>query len=341
MTDSAAKQQFRLIGVWAILLATPALAWGPQGHQTVGAIADSLIAGTHAATQVHSILGTETLQTAALWADCAKGVTEKPPYRFVVNPQYSECAPFQTTSGKQAMVAYVTRNLSDCMPTAHQEVCHKQYHYADVAIERDHYARSEVGTSDHDIVSAIAACIAVLQGHTSPAPIHIQSKKEALRLLAHFVGDLHQPLHVGAIYLGSTGHEVDPDMSALIPDSETQGGNLIKHGSRKLHSEWDGVPASLDAAAFVTQGAQLAQAVPVTPGAPTGWPIAWASETVVVSHQAFAALSYGPELHPGTQQRSWPVTEPAGYAGTRASLQKAQIVKAGARLSQLLQAIWP
>jgi hypothetical protein len=35
------------------------------------------------------------------------------------------------------------------------------------------------------------------------------------------------------------------------------------------------------------------------------------------------------------------VTEPAGYAGTRASLQQAQIVKAGARLAQLLQAIWP
>ena len=55
---------------------TAALAWDSTGHQTVGAIADQLIAGTNAETQVRKILGT-SLRVSAVWADCAKGVEER------------------------------------------------------------------------------------------------------------------------------------------------------------------------------------------------------------------------------------------------------------------------
>ena len=34
--------------------------------------------------------------------------------------------------------------------------------------------------------------------------------REALRLLAHYVGDIHQPLHVAAVYLDREGRVVDP-----------------------------------------------------------------------------------------------------------------------------------
>jgi hypothetical protein len=59
-----------------------------------------------------------------------------------------------------------------------------------------------------------------------------------------------------------------------------------------------------------------------------------------VSHDAFAGLSYGLEQGAGTANRSWVVTEPARYAAARAGLQKQQIVKAGARLAQVLMAVW-
>ena len=45
-------------------------AWGHEGHQMVGAIADSLLMGTHAEKEVTKILGPEKLETAALWEDC-------------------------------------------------------------------------------------------------------------------------------------------------------------------------------------------------------------------------------------------------------------------------------
>ena len=315
-----------------------ARAWGSAGHQTVGAIADQLLAGTHAGKKVKQLLGTETLRTAALWADCAKGATEHAPFHYVVNPRFSECAPFQTAAGQKEMVNFVKRNLDTCHPAPGEEKCHRQYHYADVAIERSAYVRGEVGTSDHDIVSAIDAAVRVLQGRTAPAPFSFGSKKEALRALAHYLGDVHQPLHVGAIYLDAAGHQVDPDTTGLDPATQNRGGNLLLDGARKLHGEWDDIPTPLTVGKFRNAGVVLAKQVAVTAGPVSGWPIAWATETVLASHAAFQGLSFGPEDGVKT---TWPVTEPAGYAATRAALQKDQLVKAGARLAQILTTIWP
>src|SRR5205814_265690 len=50
-------------------------------------------------------------------------------------------------------------------------------------------------------MSAINAAVTVLKGNPSPDPFKIKDKTEVLFLLSHFVGDVHQPLHVGAIYL--------------------------------------------------------------------------------------------------------------------------------------------
>jgi hypothetical protein len=331
---------YRVAVLIGIVLGTPVYAWGPQGHQTVGAIADRLLKGTHAGTQVKAILGSgATLKTASLWADCAKGVEKNSAtgvFHYVVKPQYAECAPFQTAAGKRAMVAFVKRNWDGCQPKPDEEVCHKQYHYADVAIERDAYARTEVGTSDHDIVSAIQAAAAVLQGNAAPAPFDLANRKEALRIVAHYVGDIHQPLHVGAIYLDAAGQEVDPDAGTFDPHTKNQGGNLLMDGSRKLHGEWDSIPTRLTVAQFQTAGVAAAKLVPVTSGPLEQWPVAWASETVMASHQAFAGLTFGPEA-----SGKWPVTEPAGYGAMRETLQKEQLVKAGARLAQILEALWP
>jgi hypothetical protein len=323
----------------------PAWAWGHQGHETVGAIADSLLKGTHAGTQVKAILGTEGLRTAALWADCAKGVAHNKTtgvFHYAVSSKYPECKPFETAAGQLAMTAFVQRNFDACHPGPDDEDCHKQYHYADVAIERPGYDRTDVGTSDHDVVSAIQAAVVVLQGGTAPAPFDIANKKEALRILAHYVGDVHQPLHVGAIYLSTTGSEIDPDGHPLDPATKTRGGNQLVIGPmHQLHGEWDAIPTSLTVTKFRTAGVAAAKLVPATGGAVETWPAQWASETVVASHTVFSGLSFGAEVSPGTKSQHWPTTEPAGYSTTRTALQKQQIIKAGARLAQALEAVWP
>src|SRR5437588_713717 len=57
-----------------VMTCSEAWAWGPQGHSTVGAIADQLLAGTPAEPKLRALLlPGETLAQVANWADCVKG----------------------------------------------------------------------------------------------------------------------------------------------------------------------------------------------------------------------------------------------------------------------------
>ena len=323
----------------SLALAAPRVAWGwgAAGHGAIGAVADRLLAGTDAGREVRAILGPdETLEQASVWADCAKGVVrEGRRFRYAPKDHFPECAPFETRAGEAAMVRFVARNAAHCGPHEADDACgHRTYHYADVAIQHDRYDRRFVGTSDHDVVAAIHAAIAVLKGQPAPAPFAIDSKRDALRLLAHWVGDLHQPLHVEAVYLDARGRPVDPDRGAFDPATATRGGNAILDGDRNLHAEWDAVRAAV--AADVRSDIAGARAVPATSGRVAKWPEAWATDTIVAGRSAFAPLSFG-----AREGDHWTVSPPADYARARDDLQRRQLTKAGARLAQLLRAIWP
>jgi len=128
------------------------------------------------------------------------------------------------------------------------------------------------------------AAVAVLQGGTAPAPFDIASKKEALRVLAHYIGDVHQPLHVGAIYLNASGTEVDPDHTTFDPATKTRGGNQLVIGPRdQLHHEWDSIPDDLKMPQFKSEGVTAARAVAVTSGVVDTWPVQWATESVLAT----------------------------------------------------------
>jgi hypothetical protein len=126
----------------ALALAPPiAGAWGPGGHQSVGAIADELLKGSAAEAQVKSILGPVSLQQASVWADCAKGVTSSDDVTFTyhANPVlFPECVPFDTPQWKPAFESFVARNWKQCGTAHDSEKCHHQYHYADISDRRNH-----------------------------------------------------------------------------------------------------------------------------------------------------------------------------------------------------------
>ena len=185
--------------------------WGANGHQTVGAIADSLISGHRAAKQVASVLGTAkgtqlSLFSVAVWADCVRNVKHDKGFVYSSGGfKEPACAIFEDAPGQIEMIDYAKRNNSNCEYSGNNTECHKAFHFADIPFQHDDYSSTYLGANDHDVVHAINACVAVLQGHPAPAPFKIASQKEALMLLVHFVGDLHQPLHVGAIYLNAEG----------------------------------------------------------------------------------------------------------------------------------------
>src|SRR5262244_293569 len=149
-------------------------AWGPEGHQVIGSIADQLL-NEHAKREVARNLGIE-LRVASTWADCARSVqNSNGTFRYVVNPRFeAPCTSFD----KARLVDYVSRNWSNCTYEDKPTNCHKAFHFADVAIQHDTYDRADVGTNDHDVVSTINAVILVLQNKPAPAPFSIKDKKE-------------------------------------------------------------------------------------------------------------------------------------------------------------------
>jgi hypothetical protein len=321
-----------------LTLSDRALAWAYQGHEVTGAIADQLL-GPNAKQQVANILGFE-LRVAGPWADCARSVARLPDGTFKYAPSKPEyripCTSFETPGETARMEDYVGRNWYDCSYEKNHG-CDEAYHFADVAIQHDNYSRGYVGTSDHDVVSAINAAIAVLRGQPTPLPFSIRDKKEALFLLAHFVGDLHQPLHVGAVYLDRTGQKVDPDRTGLDPATETQGGNLVIDAGNNFHTEWDAIPAELGETAS-PEMVKRAQAVAATAGPIETLAASWAGDTVMASHAAFAGLTFT-----GAEHGQWEVhfADRAAYWSRQDDLKRDQLAKGGARLAQLLNSIWP
>jgi len=331
------------LALMSALLSNPTFAWGPDGHHTVGAIADRLLAGSSAATEVGAILDGLTLQDAAVWADCAKGVDPTQDYAYTSAGQYPECAIFETPALEAEMSNFVRRNDTNCARRPTEESCHKQYHYSDVAIQRDHYALGTAGTRNDDIVAAVGAAVQVLKGDAAPAPFNFKDKREALLLLAHYVGDIHQPLHVGALYLDAQGKPVDPDSGTFDPATDTRGGNQIitvnastKKKGANLHHTWDEIPATMTAAHVGSAWLAQARAVKPTSGAAAGWSTTWASETLGQAQLAFKGRTFGPKVG-----NVWTVTLPASYSNTMSSIKKQQLTRAGARLAQILQSIWP
>ena len=134
-----------LCAVAAATAPAPSRAWGPEGHQTVGAIADRLLAGKAAGWIAGQILGGMTLRNAALWADCAKGVSSADGKDFVYSVAlrnggraYPECAQFENPLEEARQIDFAARNWRRCNTPTDTSPCHFQYHYTDVSILRDH-----------------------------------------------------------------------------------------------------------------------------------------------------------------------------------------------------------
>ncbi|MBY0238498.1 MAG: S1/P1 nuclease [Burkholderiaceae bacterium] len=314
------------LGAAALCASNPALAWGFDGHRTVGAIADQLIRGSNAEKQVKALLlPGENLEKIAVWMDCVKG---------------SACGP-QT----QEMQDYVQANPR-----------HAEYHYTNLPLQALEYQQGAVGAQGHDIVQSMRQAVWVLQGKDGAAVNpHQLTRRQALLLLAHLVGDMHQPLHVGNAYLDQQGAYVLPIKPEQVDDVtvfSTAGGNaLLLEGNRSLHNYWDyplvQYAMKRSAAPTPEQYARLVlaarPAVAQFDGDPAEWAPLLAAEALAVSKRAHAGLKVGPMQAVPTRETkvSWPVTAPDDYAVTSSAQVKEQLARAGIRFAAMLQAIWP
>jgi hypothetical protein len=322
-----------------ILNPSAAWPWGFEGHRVVGSIADKLLK-PNAKQQVQKILGERLdLRKVAPWPDCVRSVArhDDGSFHYEVNPEHLEfevpCTPFNSAEERARMVNYAERNWFTCPETP----CHGTFHFEDVPIQQNRFDRSlhQVGTNDHDLVAAIGAAIAVLSDKPIPPPFPfaLKDKKDALMLLAHLVGDLHQPLHVGSVYLDENGNRVDPSG----PETETAGANLIQDQNINLHHEWDDIPTDLGDAS-THELMDMARATPQTQGPVTDLPSIWASESLSVARSAFDGLTF----QRGEPPFKWKVAfdNHEAYLQKMDAIKRQQLAKGGARLAEILNMIW-
>lgn len=226
------------------LLASNALSYGPAGHHMVGAIADRRLAklNSTAATRVNFLLDGLSLADAALLPDEIKdwdGAGHPTPLpRLKSHPR-------------------ILQELSDFWMANHKMVegqpLHRVYHFTDVPVlDEAKYADGTIGRPDHDLIHLIPFCIAVLQAPDNTENERKITKSVAIILLAHYLGDIHQPLHVGAEYFDDKGKPTNPDKGGKFFIDE--GGNnfdfnILKAGKpvssgKVLHGYWDGTAAA-------------------------------------------------------------------------------------------------
>ena len=118
------------------------------------------------------------------------------------------------------------------------------WHYVDLPLASEAYSRElyPTLTGDEDVVQMTKTAVSVLKGESDRF-----SQINALRLLVHLIGDLHQPVHVACGYVDES---VDPPVLVTDPDvivqegfEDDQGGGHILlpigNNGTGLHGYWD------------------------------------------------------------------------------------------------------
>jgi hypothetical protein len=305
-----------------LALATPAFCWGPQGHAAVG-LAGSAGLTPGARAHVIKILGDDNLAAVASWMDQARA------------------AVFH--DGPLAHDPEVLKFNADFRHNG-------EWHYVDLPLGTPAYTLDDPFAKPDDVVHELEAAVDRLEGKGDPK----LTEREALFMIVHLVGDLHQPMHTANGYFvvnpdSSVKLVTDPAAAKDLPNDK--GGNTDFYGPGKydeLHAYWDGelpekVAGSKDAAALyavMQKGIAANGASWKTPGDYHHWPEAWATESLIAARTAYAGIVFGKETEwPKGGIKRIEITFPPNYDSTCVPLAAERLAKAGYHLAEILNAI--
>ena len=292
-------------------------AFGEEGHRIVGLVAEMHLKGARALTEVRKILRPqETLADASVWPDTIKTAT----YEDGDTALFRLAHPAQDT-----------------------------YHYTNPAFQSDRYDVALTGARPTDAVQITRECVRVLRGKSSAF-----TQREALRMIAHLVGDMHQPLHVGNGFVSASTPLRFVPPTGPTGWRTTSGGNALVYGPQdrfNLHSYWDTHIVNLvmrndDVPAFASR--LMSDVVPAAnwkdTGDPDTWPERWATEMLGPAKEAYRDIRLTTYLGPDESGRTphrWRIAQPPGYDDRSRAIVRTQLAKGGYRLAALLRAIWP
>lgn len=272
-----------ILAALSAILAPPALAWGSMGHRTVGAIALANVKPSTRAAIRDLLRHQRELDTP----QCRMGTIEEA-------ATWPDCI-----KGERWRFAYTS-----------------SWHYHDQPVcgTFDLKAHCRDGNCATAQIERNARLLA--NRKLSPA-----LRLEALSFVVHFVGDIHQPLHVG--------------------ENEDMGGNAVKadYGDapgRNLHSIWDGVLAER---AITSARSPLVRVYTPQEKAvlATGKLEDWERESWQISRDFLYPMAFGGKL-------PCDVKEPQKVVWSNAAIEQAipiideRIERAGLRLAVMLDA---
>jgi len=367
----SASRHVLLVAILIIGFSTPLRAYGPLGHEIVGAIADERLANTPTAAKIRGLIGGLSLEKAAVIPDeikgwDKKGVDDPKSFHYSAHPNID----IQLRNFWRANQP--THNPGSAMPS------HHWFHYTDVPVVRvEKYAEGQAGRGKWDVVHMIPYCVEVLRGRIPEQNERKITKPVALILLAHYVGDIHQPLHVGAEYFDAQGRIADPDKDKSSLGDE--GGNTFTlelndepprgRGVHKkiLHAFWDydavnalfpDVPKTLRKNEFEAQIEPLKKqlAHEMATHEPKNWQIAgnvdprnyaevWADEILPIAREAHERLQFT-DVHAQQEEDRIVVAGEARekaspdhipYRAWAANVVREELHKAGWRVADLLE----
>jgi hypothetical protein len=302
--------------------AVPARAWDAEGHAAVGLVAtQNLTDGARA--RVVKILGSDDLASIASWMDQLRSA-------------YFHQGPLAEDPEALKFNAEFPKN--------------GEWHYVDLPLGLKAYELDGPFSRPDDVVHEIEAAVAVLEGGGDKRI----TQREALCMLVHFVGDEHQPLHVGNGFYnigadGSVKLVEDPDESKGLPNDK--GGNTDFFGPGKydeLHAYWDtnlvqkvaGTKESAVLAPVLEKEVLADSAAWKSPGDYHHWAEGWANESLAAARTAYAGITFGAET-PDSRGgiKSIKITLPANYDAVCTPLAAERLSKAGYHLAEILNAI--
>jgi hypothetical protein len=278
-------------------------------------VADRRLASDPVAATIREMLDGLTLEEAATLPDQIKGWDKTAPgkphaFRMPDHPDI-----------QKQLEAFWRANP----PTGNDPVNkpnHHWFHYTDIPVHQfQNHETGHVGQPKWDVVNMIAFCVKVLKGTEPEDNERKITKPVAVILLSHYVGDIHQPLHVGAAYFDKDGKAINPDRQSGVKFFDDEGGNKVlltltdashHEHTEKLHGYWDSdtvetakmilrEEATHGRAARRVSDEEIAQRL--ASHAPAGWDNGmnadlttwsetWANEIMPVAAEAHARLEF-------------------------------------------------
>jgi hypothetical protein len=306
----------------ATAFAAPAYSWSREGHVALATVAAQNLSAD-ARAHVIKILGDDNLGAISVWMD--------------------ELRTAAVHAGPLAFDPEAQQFNRDFPNNA-------DWHFVDLPLGTKAYEPDGPFAKPGDIVHAIAQAVSVLEGGGDSRI----TKKIALRMIVHLVGDIHQPLHTISGYYevaadGTAKLVTDPEAAKGLPGD--RGGNALYFGPGKfdeLHSEWDyTLPMKITNSVIPADLAKILQAKIAaegagwkSPGDYHRWAEGWATESLEAAQTAYRGIEFGAVTpDPAGGFKKIAITLPSDYESVCIPLAEQRLAQAAYHLAEILNAI--